>query len=106
MSVWVLIVLLGIVKLPLAALMLWLPFRHDTALASVAPEASGDDDGGGSNVSPPEPGPRSPRPSPPLRPFGRRARSSGCACADGGRPSRALACGARARRSRETPALR
>jgi len=34
MSVWLLIVLLGIVKLPLAALMLWLPFRHDAAVTA------------------------------------------------------------------------
>jgi hypothetical protein len=106
MSVWVLIVLLGIVKLPLAALMLWLPFRHDAALTSAAQAASGGDDDGGSRAPPPEPGPRAPHPSPPLRPLGRRARSSGCACADGGRPSPAPACGARARPSRATHALR
>lgn len=36
MSLWMVIVLLGLVKLPVAALMLWLPFRNDHAMSSGA----------------------------------------------------------------------
>ncbi len=49
---WLLILGLGLIKLPIAALMLWLPFRSDAALHSFpTPEsesapAEGEDDGG------------------------------------------------------------
>lgn len=72
MSLWMVIVLLGLVKLPVAALMLWLPFRNDQAMniGAVGPEtdASGDsEDDGGSialGASPVDPHPRSPLPRP------------------------------------------
>jgi hypothetical protein len=69
MSLWMVIVLLGLVKLPVAALMLWLPFRNDQAMSigAVDPEtdASGnsEEDDGGSialGASPVDPHPRSP----------------------------------------------
>jgi hypothetical protein len=74
MSLWMVIVLLGLVKLPVAALMLWLPFRNDQAMniEAVGPETdvSGDseDGGGGGSIalgaSPVDPHPRSPLPRP------------------------------------------
>ena len=73
MSLWMVIVLLGLVKLPVAALMLWIPFRNDQAMsATAAADADGaggsEDDGGSmalrslsaqspSAVSPPAPTP-------------------------------------------------
>jgi hypothetical protein len=68
MSLWLVIVLaLGVIKLPIAALMLWLPFRDDEALKAPPPSAEADDDGG-SSYAPPRPhGPR-PRGVPPHRP--------------------------------------
>jgi hypothetical protein len=72
MSLWMVIVLLGLVKLPVAALMLWLPFRNDQAMSVHA--AGGDVDGGGDSeddggsialgASPLDPHPRSPLPRP------------------------------------------
>jgi hypothetical protein len=72
MSLWMVIVLLGLVKLPLAALMLWIPFRDDQAMSAGATgiEADGagdsEDDGGSValGASPLDPHPRSPRPRP------------------------------------------
>ena len=46
MSLWLLIVLLGVIKLPLAALMLWLPLRHDEAMRTQQLPDRSDDDGG------------------------------------------------------------
>ena len=37
MSLWMLIVLLGLIKLPIAALMLWIPFRDDAAISAPEP---------------------------------------------------------------------
>jgi hypothetical protein len=63
MSLWMLIVLLlGLIKLPIAALMLWLPFRNDEALRASDEAASSDEDGG-SAVLPA--GPLDPHPGPP-----------------------------------------
>jgi hypothetical protein len=65
MSLWLLIALLGLIKLPVAALMLWLPFRYDEAMQ--VPDAPGSaDDEGGSKTLPghsggPHPRPRLPR---------------------------------------------
>ena len=59
MSLWLLIVLLGVIKLPLAALMLWLPLRHDEAMSTQQLSDSSDDDGG-SRALPA--GPLDPRP--------------------------------------------
>lgn len=64
MSVWLIIVLFAAVKVPLAALMLWLPFREDSALIDDDQESSdgGDDGGIKDSVDPPRgPHPRSPR---------------------------------------------
>ena len=41
-----LIVLLGVIKLPLAALMLWLPLRHDETMSPPQLPDSSEDDGG------------------------------------------------------------
>ena len=46
MSLWLLILLLGVIKLPLAALMLWLPLRHDEAMRTQQLPDPSDDDGG------------------------------------------------------------
>ena len=40
MSLWMLFVLLGLIKLPLIGLMLWMPFRNDEAI--VAPDLTDD----------------------------------------------------------------
>jgi hypothetical protein len=71
MSLWVVIVLLGLVKLPVAALMLWIPFRDDQAVgvgsaADAHDDGESEDDGGSMalGASPRDPHPRSPRPRP------------------------------------------
>jgi hypothetical protein len=73
MSLWMLIVLLGLLKLPIAALMLWIPYRNDQALradvvgAADADEPDASEDDGGSvtlPASPLNPHPQSPRPNP------------------------------------------
>jgi hypothetical protein len=71
MSLWMVIVLLGLLKLPIAALMLWIPFRNDQAMnAAGAPDAdepgASEDDGGSVALpaSPLDPHPQSPRPHP------------------------------------------
>jgi hypothetical protein len=47
MSLWLVIALtLGLIKLPIAALMLWLPFRDDDAVKAPPPFEPGDEDGG------------------------------------------------------------
>jgi hypothetical protein len=46
MSLWLLIALLGLIKLPIAALMLWIPFRDDEAMCSVEAASSAEEDGG------------------------------------------------------------
>jgi hypothetical protein len=75
MSLWMLLVLLGLLKLPFVALMLWMPFRHDEAMRAPAvaddpdPSDSSDEDGG-SRALPA--GPRDPHPRMPLPRFPRR----------------------------------
>jgi hypothetical protein len=69
MSLWMVIVLLGLVKLPVAAMMLWIPFRNDQAMSAPATaDAAGDseDDGGSMALGacPLDPHPRFPRPGP------------------------------------------
>ena len=60
MVLWVLIGL-ALVKVPIAALMLWLPFRADERL--IEPESSeGDSDGSGGGGGPTRRRPPSPRP--------------------------------------------
>jgi hypothetical protein len=63
MPLWTLIVLLAVIKLPIAALMLWMPFRNDDALHAPEPPDRSDDDGG-SRALPA--GPLDPRPRRPL----------------------------------------
>jgi hypothetical protein len=62
------LLLLGVIKLPIAALMLWLPFRNDEALRSGDAPAS-DEDGGSAALpaGPLDPRPRAPGPHPPRR---------------------------------------
>ena len=63
MPLWMLVVLLALIKLPIAALMLWIPFRSDAAMSSGEPPDRSDDDGG-SRALPA--GPLDPRPRRPL----------------------------------------
>jgi hypothetical protein len=66
MALWILIALLGLLKLPLVALMIWIPFRSDTALN--APDAPQDDGGSKTLPQPPrDPHPRGPLPHLPRR---------------------------------------
>ena len=86
MSLWLLIILLGLLKLPIAGLMLWIPYRNDRAMNAAASAAATDadepdaseDDGGSMALpaSPLDPHPQSPRPHPRRRgPHGSRSRS-------------------------------
>jgi hypothetical protein len=65
MSLWLLIVLFGLIKLPIAAMMLVLPFRNDAAMQAQGPAGSSDEDGG-SHTLPHEP--HGPRPRWPVSP--------------------------------------
>jgi hypothetical protein len=77
MSLWMLFVLLGLIKLPFVGLMLWMPFRNDEAMRTVdvtaAPDASdadASDEEGGSHTLPAgplDPHPRMPLPRSPRR---------------------------------------
>jgi hypothetical protein len=58
-----LIVLLGLIKLPIAALLLWMPFRSDHAMDVPAPPDQSEDDGGSKT---PRSGPIEPHPRTPL----------------------------------------
>src|ERR1700744_1941325 len=77
MSVWVLLLLLGVLKIPIAALLMWMPFRSDPA--AVPGEVDADDgdapsdegDGGGGSKKPQSP-PRGPHPRSPRRHTRRR----------------------------------
>jgi hypothetical protein len=70
MPLWLWILLFaGLLKIPLAALMLWVPFRYDESLrAAENPDAS-DEDGGSKALpgGPLDPHPRMPRPRLPRR---------------------------------------
>jgi hypothetical protein len=72
MSLWMLIVLLGLIKLPIAGMMLWIPFRNDEAMQAGEPPEQSDDDGGSRALpaGPLDPRPRRPAPvgSGPRRP--------------------------------------
>jgi hypothetical protein len=70
MALWVWILMLAaLVKLPVAALMLWIPFRNDEAMqAPDLPDSSEED--GGSKALPG--GPLDPHPRGPLQPRPRR----------------------------------
>jgi hypothetical protein len=71
MSLWLLLVLMGLLKLVVASLMLWIPFRSDSAMIALAEEDGSEaDDEGGTKVlpgSPDEPHPRLPLPRRPRR---------------------------------------
>jgi hypothetical protein len=70
MPLWVWILLLAaFVKLPIAGLMLWIPFRNDEAMNSPDTPGSSEEDGGSKALpgSPLDPHPRSPRPRRPRR---------------------------------------
>jgi hypothetical protein len=70
MPLWVWILMLAaLVKLPIAGLMLWIPFRDDEAMRATDVPDSSDEDGG-SKVQPSggrEPHPRGPLPRRPRR---------------------------------------
>ncbi|HLM85813.1 MAG TPA: hypothetical protein VK272_06460 [Solirubrobacteraceae bacterium] len=70
MPLWLWILLLaGLLKLPLAGLMLWIPFRDDEALKAAETPDSSEEDGGSKALpgGPRDPHPRMPRPRPPRR---------------------------------------
>jgi hypothetical protein len=71
MPLWMLIALLALIKLPIAALMLWIPFRNDAAMKAPEPPGKSDEDGG-THALPA--GPLDPHPRRPL-PYGPRPRS-------------------------------
>jgi hypothetical protein len=70
MPLWTLIVLLGLIKLPIAGLMLWMPFRNDPATSNNEPPGQSEDDGGSRALpaGPLDPRPRRPLPTGPRRP--------------------------------------
>jgi hypothetical protein len=65
---WVLI-LAGLIKLPIAALMLWIPFRNDAAMTAPEASDSSEEDGGSKALpgGPLDPHPRRPLPHLPRR---------------------------------------
>jgi hypothetical protein len=70
MQTWMWIVLLaGLIKLPIAALMLWIPFRYDEANQAQDVSDSNEEDGGSKVLpaGPLNPHPRSPLPRKPRR---------------------------------------
>lgn len=68
---WLLLALVGLIKLVVASLMLWLPFRSDSAMMAIKDEGRSepDDEGGTKTLadSPGEPHPRLPLPHRPRR---------------------------------------
>ncbi len=68
MWVWILF-LAALVKIPLAGLLLWIPFRNDEAMNSTDVPDSSEEDGGSKALpgGPLDPHPRSPRPPRPRR---------------------------------------
>jgi hypothetical protein len=70
MQTWMWIVLLaGLIKLPIAALMLWIPFRYDEANQAQDVSDSSEEDGGSKALpaGPLNPHPRGPLPRNPRR---------------------------------------
>jgi hypothetical protein len=65
---WVLL-LAGLIKLPIAALMLWIPFRYDESQIVSDPSDSSEEDGGSKALpaGPLNPHPRTPLPRRPRR---------------------------------------
>jgi hypothetical protein len=71
MPLWVWILMLAaLIKLPLAGLLLWIPFRRDEAMVSTDPSTDSSEEDGGSKAlpgSPVDPHPRTPLPRRPRR---------------------------------------
>jgi hypothetical protein len=67
--VWVLLLSTLVIKLPIVALMLWIPFRDDEAMHSPDTPGSGEEDGGSKALpgGPLDPHPRTPLPRWPRR---------------------------------------
>ena len=65
---WI-VLLAGLIKLPIAALMLWIPFRYDEATQAQDVSDSNEEDGGSKALpaGPLNPHPRSPLPRSPRR---------------------------------------
>ena len=68
MWLWILLIV-GLAKIPLAGLMLWIPFRHDETLRAPDLPDSSEEDGGSKALpgGPLDPHPRMPRPPRPRR---------------------------------------
>jgi hypothetical protein len=66
---WILLVSTLVIKLPIVALMLWIPFRNDEAMRAPDTPGSSEDDGGSKALpgGPLNPHPRSPLPRWPRR---------------------------------------
>jgi hypothetical protein len=70
MQTWMWVLLLaGLIKLPIAALMLWIPFRYDESQVTTDASDSSEEDGGSKALpgGPLNPHPRSPLPRCPRR---------------------------------------
>jgi hypothetical protein len=94
MSLWLLIAVLGLIKLPIGALMLWIPFRDDEAMRTSDAPGSAEEDGGSRTLpgDPLDPHPRRPSPG---RPPSRRRGPHGSPPAPAPRRIRATAVGGR-----------
>jgi hypothetical protein len=70
MPMWLWIVIFaGLIKLPIAALMLWIPFRYDESMRAPDASDSSEEDGGSRALpgGPLDPHPRGPLPRTPRR---------------------------------------
>src|SRR5689334_23522824 len=71
MPLWVWILMLAaLIKLPIAGLLLWIPFRRDEAMLSTDPSTDSSEEDGGSKAlpgGPLDPHPRAPFPRTPRR---------------------------------------
>ena len=70
MPLWVWMVMLAaLIKLPIAGLLLWIPFRYDESMRAPETQDSSEEDGGSKALpgGPTDPHPRSPRPRRPRR---------------------------------------
>jgi hypothetical protein len=70
MPLWVWMVLLAaLIKLPIAGLLLWVPFRYDESMHAPEAQDSSEEDGGSKALpgGPTDPHPRSPLPRSPRR---------------------------------------
>ena len=70
MPLWVwMVILAALIKLPIAALLLWIPFRYDESMRVPEAQDSSEEDGGSKALpgGPTDPHPRSPLPRFPRR---------------------------------------